>query len=228
MRHGPVFKNGGGARRPLPSRFQGIHAGEFMSQSFRHIDQLRGWRQSAFILALAERAFPNYALFAQLTGQLDPEPLRRGLDSIWTTLSDRDAKPNFLKAAERVEQQLPEQDRFEGYGVHPATDACNLVLDALTSRLKPDAKLALAAAQLALNTVTTFVEINDAEGVEEDDLVHHLDRHPLVRQELTFQRELQERLRRTSYPAEAFLRELYTLAANDGISNIGIAVESGD
>ncbi len=199
-----------------------------MSQSFRHIDQLRGWRQTAFILALAERAFPNYALFAQLTGQLDPVPLRRALDTLWTTLSDRDAKPNFLKTAERVEEQLPEQDRYEGYGVHPATDACNLILDALTSRLKPDAKLALAAAQLALNTVTTFVEVSDAEGVEEDDLVRHLDRHPLVRQELAFQRELQERLRKTNYPAEAFLQDLHALAANDGVSNLGIAVEGDD
>lgn len=196
-----------------------------MGRVFKQIEQLRGWRQAAFILALAERAYPNFALFAELSGQAHHKPVERVLQAVWEALASDEQEPDYRRMIERVEEQMPQPEQFEGYGVRPALDACELLLDALMARLQPNKKLALAAAQRSLATVTDFVEFNDAEGVDEDDLVRHLERHPLVRQEQAFQRELVERLRRAPYPSEEFLAALRDLAQNQGISNIGIALE---
>ena len=196
-----------------------------MSQHFRRIEQLRGWRQTVFVLALAERAYPNYALFGQLSGQVHHELLRRTLDALWEAVPDRESSLNYQKIAERLEAQVPDPAQFEGYGVYPAADACNLALDVLFSRLEPDRRLAVASARVSLNTVTDFVEMTDAEGVEEDELAHHLDRHPLVKRELRFQRELVEALQKASYPSTELLASLRELASDGGVSNIGITLE---
>ena len=196
-----------------------------MSQHFRRIEQLRGWRQTVFLLALAERSYPNFALFGQLSGQVNHELLRRTLDALWDDVSDRESSLSYRKIAEMVEAQQPDPAQFEGYGVYPAADACSLTLDVLFSRLEPDRRLAVASARTSLNTVTDFVEMTDAEGVEEDELAHHLDRHPLVKRELRFQRELVEALQKAPFPSADLLASLRELACDEGVSNIGIALD---
>lgn len=196
-----------------------------MSQHFRRIEQLRGWRQTVFLLALAERAYPNAALFGQLSGQVSHELLRRTLDALWDAMPERESSLNYRKIAEMVEAQVPDPSQFEGYGVYPAADACNLVLDVLFSRLEPDRRLAVASARTSLNTVTSFVEMTDAEGVEEDELGHYLDRHPLVKRELRFQRELVEHLQKARFPSQELMAALRELACDEGVSNIGIALD---
>ncbi len=38
------------------------------NQFLKAVSQLQGWRECAFLLSLAERSFPNYALFADAVG----------------------------------------------------------------------------------------------------------------------------------------------------------------
>ncbi|WP_339806343.1 DUF416 family protein, partial [uncultured Marinobacter sp.] len=38
------------------------------NQFLKALEQLQGWRECAFLLALAERGFPNYALFSEAIG----------------------------------------------------------------------------------------------------------------------------------------------------------------
>src|SRR5690606_39947087 len=71
-----------------------------MSQHFRRIEQLRGWRQTVFLLALAERSYPNFAMFGQLSGQVNHELLRRTPDALWEDFSDRVSSQQYRQNTE--------------------------------------------------------------------------------------------------------------------------------
>src|SRR5690606_41476309 len=71
-----------------------------MSQHFRRIEQLRGWRQTVYLLALAERTYPNFALFGQLSGQVNHELLRSTLAALWDDVSDRESSVSSRRIGE--------------------------------------------------------------------------------------------------------------------------------
>lgn len=70
-----------------------------------------------------------------------------------------------------------------------------------------------------------FVEMSEGEGLDDDDLVGLLDRHELMQAELAYQQALVQMLRRRRTPDEDFVAELRELAANGGVSNLGISLD---
>ncbi|SFM49620.1 YjaG family protein [Marinobacter zhejiangensis] len=194
------------------------------NQFFKAVEQLQGWRETTFLLALAERGFPNYALFAEALGLKSGAKMRQLLDLSWEQLQEpSDAViPQLLT---KLEALSPDVDAYDAYGVHPAFDFCRLLEQALLSRLNPDRHRAGEAAQWATGTVMSFIEVSEGEGLDEDELVRLLDQHPLMKDDKQFQRELVLSLKRQRAPMDSYLDELKALAANDGVSNIGISLQ---
>lgn len=194
------------------------------NQFFKAVEQLQGWREAAFLLALAERGFPNYALFADALGLKTGAKMRQLLDLSWGLLQDPSDTviPQLLA---KLEALCPDVDAYDAYGVYPAFDFCRLLEQALLSRLNPGKHRASEAAQWATGTVMSFIEVSEGEGLAEDELVRLLDQHPLMKDDKKFQRELVLSLKRQRVPAEDYLEELKALAANGGISNIGISLQ---
>lgn len=194
-------------------------------QFTRALEQLRGWREFAFILALAERAFPNYGLFCEAAGCHWADPVRAILDKAWLMLAVRNHDQDALRLLARLESLTPDPGAFDFYGVGPALDMIQLLEQALLARVNPDRRRAPEASSLSLETVMGFVELSEGEGLDDNGLVALLDHHELMRVEKAYQRALVQMVRRRRTPDEVFVAELRDLAANRGVSNLGIALE---
>jgi len=195
-------------------------------KQFKQLEQLRGWRQLVFVAALAERTQPNLTFFANLL----EVPLlilpARLLDAVWHSIESREALQVMpqIQTLESLDDALAAR---EEYGAQPARDAIQQLLNILELLARPEKSMARAAAEASFQTVTTFVEFSEGEGLEEHDLVMLLDRHPLVKAELNFYRQLSDLLKAAPIPSVVFLKEVRRLAAQEGVSNIGISLEDG-
>ncbi|UDL03661.1 YjaG family protein [Marinobacter sp. CA1] len=195
------------------------------NQFLKAVEQLHGWREFAFIVALAERGFPNYALFADAVGLKTGAKMRQLLDVTWEMLQQEPSESAIPQLLTKQEALSPDVNAYDAYGVYPAFDFCRLLEQALLCRLNPDRHRATEASQWATATVVDFVEVSDGEALDEDELVRLLDQHPLMKADKAFQRDLVLALKRQRTPLERFVDELRDMAANDGISNIGISLQ---
>ncbi|ERS09265.1 MULTISPECIES: YjaG family protein [Marinobacter] len=195
------------------------------NQFLKAVSQLQGWRECAFLLALAERSFPNYALFADAVGLKTGGKMRQLLDLAWDMLQKDVADAAIPQLLSKLEALCPNVDEYDAYGVYPAFDFCQLLEQALLNRLNPNKHRATEASQLATRTVMDFVEMSEGEGLDENELVRVFEHHPLLKDDKLFQRDTVMALKKQRTPKEAFLAELRAGAANDGVSNLGISLE---
>ena len=195
------------------------------NQFLKAVSQLQGWRECAFLLALAERSFPNYALFADAVGLKTGGKMRQLLDLAWDMLQKDVADAAIPQLLSKLETLCPNVDEYDAYGVYPAFDFCQLLEQALLNRLNPNKHRATEASQLATRTVMDFVELSEGEGLDENELVRVFEHHPLLKDDKLFQRDTVMALKKQRTPKEAFLAELRAGAANDGVSNLGISLE---
>jgi len=194
------------------------------NQFFKAVSQLQGWRECAFLLALAERSFPNYALFADAVGLKTGGKMHQILELAWGSLQEDVAETAIPQLLVKLEALSPDVEAYDAYGVYPAFDFCQLLEQALLNRLNPSKHRATEASQLATSTVMSFIELSEGEGLEEDELVRLLDSHPLMKEDKAFQRDLVLALKRQRTPVEQFIEELRVNAANEGVSNLGISL----
>ena len=194
------------------------------NQFFKAVSQLQEWRECAFLLALAERSFPNYALFADAVGLKTGGKMHQILELAWGSLQEDVAETAIPQLLVKLEALSPDVEAYDAYGVYPAFDFCQLLEQALLNRLNPSKHRATEASQLATSTVMSFIELSEGEGLEEDELVRLLDSHPLMKEDKAFQRDLVLALKRQRTPVEQFIEELRVNAANEGVSNLGISL----
>jgi len=194
------------------------------NQFLKAVGQLQGWRECAFLLALAERSFPNYALFADAMGLKTGAKMRQMLDLGWDMLQKDVAESAIPQLLAKLETLSPDVDAYDAYGVYPAFDFCQLLEQALLNRLNPAKHRATEASQMATGTVMSFVEMSEGDELDEDGLVRLLEIHPLMKEDKAFQRELVLALKRQRTPTEQFVERLQQDSANDGVSNLGISL----
>lgn len=197
------------------------------NQFLKAVEQLQGWRQYLFLVALAERGFPNFVLFSDAIGQKAGARMRVLLDSAWNLVNEKASEADLTRMLARLEQMSPSPEKYDSYGVHPAFDFCQLLEQALLDMLNPGRDRALDASRLATATVMSFIEFSEGEDLDEDELVRLLDHHPLMKADKAFQRELVLSLKRQRTPMESFVADLQAQAADDGVSNLGIALDEG-
>lgn len=185
--------------------------------------QLDKRQQLAFMAALCERLFPNYALYVQMTGQGDVHRLRVILDLVWEALQVREARIDFaLQATKLVELEPPIDD--DSFGARRAVETV-VALTALLDALQGDALDApLEVSQVSRNGVQAFIEMT--EGQDEDDAERigaRLRAHPLMDDEYDFQAAALEAAD-AELEREA-LKALRRLGHNEGISNLGLSLD---
>ncbi|MBW7469419.1 YjaG family protein [Marinobacter sp. F4218] len=194
------------------------------NQFLKAVSQLQGWRECAFLLALAERSFPNYALFADAVGLKTGAKMRQMLDLGWDMLQKETSESAIPQLLAKLEALSPDVDAYDAYGVYPAFDFCQLLEQALLNRLNPTKHRATDASQLATGTVMNFLEVSEGDELDEDELVRLLDHHPLMKEDKAFQRDIVLALKRQRTPTQQFVDKLRDDAANDGVSNLGISL----
>jgi uncharacterized protein YjaG (DUF416 family) len=190
----------------------------------KSLNALNGWRERAFIAALAERAFPNVRLYLSSIDKHATEFNDSYFDSVWQALifdQDEDAIVELLDIALA---NLPDLENNEHYGALPTHDCLSILEQALLGGINDEKPRALAASQLSLETITQFIEFSEGESLSENQLVKLFDSHPLIEREFSFQAEISELLRSASHPADELIFRVREIAQDEGVSNIGISL----
>lgn len=195
------------------------------NQFQRHLAQLKGWRETAFILALAERAYPNFALFSQVTDYPGADAVSRCFEDGWEALVENAEEDRYIELLETLEEHVPDLDEYDMYGAVTAVSFCEMLEQALLSQVNTEKRRASACAQNAFEAVMEFIETTEGEGLSEDELVKVFDQSPLIKRDKAFQEELVDRLRKENVPDTHVVAGLRLLASDEGVSNIGISLD---
>ena len=190
----------------------------------KRLGQLRSWREYGFILALAERNYPNFALFAELTEPGHVQRMRQLLDQGWSMLGSRDHDLDVFQLLTHLGHCAPDPDAHEVYGVQPALTMVELLEQAFLCRVNPDKARAAAASAASFEVVMTFLEFSEGEGLDEEALVELFETHELMQAERGFQEYLIETLGDARTTDQYFVRLLQDAAANTGVSNLGLGL----
>jgi uncharacterized protein len=175
-------------------------------------------QQQAFMAALCERLLPNYALFAQTTGEGSPAGLRAILDLVWEQLAVKEARIDFDRQAEKLAELEPAVTD-DSFGVRRAMEAV-VALSALLDTLRGEAPEAvLEVSRVSKGGVRAFIELTEGEE-DAERLAARIREHPLMADENDFQDAVLEAAE-GQLDRDA-LKALRRLGRNEGVSNLGL------
>ncbi len=187
-----------------------------------HSGDRQHWQKIAFITALCERHYPNYALYCEANEQPeDARQLRKLLNKVWEYLAGQlNSMKNLEKALLQLETLTPEPVEDDAYGVYPALDCCLLLTSALQMILDDSIDDCDTAAGLSLATVSQFIAFS--EGTDEFDPTRQ--QHELYDRELQLQDWLHEYLAGPGTTAD-LIKQLRRELNDFDSSNLGIALQ---
>ena len=193
---------------------------------YKHLSKFKGWRETLFLLVLAERSFPNYALFAEVAEVGNANEMAGIINRCWELVENKVDDPKEIdRLLIRLGNITPDPDRYDAYGVKPALLCCSIVEKALFTWVNKENRRAHIAATESFNAVVEFVEYRDGEGLDDDELVALFDSHPLVLEEKSIQEEAFKMIKAERFPSSSFIDKIRALGENDGVSNLGISLE---
>ncbi|WP_280562664.1 MULTISPECIES: YjaG family protein [unclassified Chromohalobacter] len=186
------------------------------------LDQLPARARLAFMAALIERMWPNYALYAEMSGVGDTKVVRNVLDLAWEALVVKDAAIDFDKQAEKLaEQEPPETD--DSFGARRAVEVV-MALAALLDALRGEApESPRDVSRLSRDGVHAYIEMTDGAEDDAERLAARVREHPLMDDEHDFQEAVLEHVE-APLTRDA-LKSLRRLGRNEGVSNLGLSAE---
>lgn len=191
----------------------------FGDKFYKRLGKLMPWQQTVFALALAERMYPNYALYAQSTGKGNDSAFREALDSLWGYMTEKGSRVDLGAILETFEEYIPDPVKEENYGAYPALDACVALGCAYNSVICRLGEEAIEASNASIGSVAGFIEMLAGRDFSDEELYEH----ELMESEMSFQVALMQEVDKPRDPEQILaIREL---ASQDGVSNLGISLE---
>ena len=192
-------------------------------------EKLSHWQQIAFASALLERMLPNYQMFSENSQFGDYALLRNQLDLVWQWLDKNNKiKININAQLNKLEEQTPDPEAFDTFGVFPALDVCMAMMSLWqlmqSNGMDKDHEDIHSVSRLSENSVSYYVELllvdEGAIEVQPSDI----NEHPLALWEKETQNELFDFLKFAAQNKRSCqLAKEMVLA--EGISNLGIEIE---
>ncbi len=198
------------------------------------LKNLSQWQQVAFCAALLERMLPNYQMFAQHAEFGDYKVLRNQLDLIWQWLDkDSRCKINYDAQIAKLEEQVPDPEAFDFFGVFPALDSAMALMSLFQSMQDAQNSAFENIGKLSENSVSYYVELSlaqemDEQTPDEEELIispQQINEHPLMEWEKATQNELFDFLKNAS-ENKASCQQAKALVLEEGLSNLGIEINS--
>ena len=178
-------------------------------------------QQQAFMAALCERMLPNYSLYAQMTGTGNPAGLHVMLDLVWEQLAVREARIDFERQAEKLAELEPPEDD-DSFGARRAVEVVVAVSSLFDTLRGESPEAVLEVSRISKGGVRAFVELTEGEE-DASKLAKLVREHPLMADENDFQDAV---LEAADGPLDRdSLKALRRLGRNDGVSNLGLALE---
>ncbi|WP_067519210.1 DUF416 family protein [Endozoicomonas ascidiicola] len=195
------------------------------SQFHRQLQTFSSWQLIAIANAVTERAWPNFALFCEITEFGESAELRHCLDMLWDFVAGLQSSKNFERLLERLDEQSPSPDDYDIFGVEPALDFTVGLHCTINCAMKASVDEAASALTVSLSTIGKFIKYAEAEDLNGTELSQYIENHELYQVQLDFIHELITMISDQPTPSKALSKELKIFSANDGISQLGISVD---
>ncbi|WP_428773236.1 YjaG family protein [Vibrio sp.] len=186
------------------------------------LEKFEPWQQITFMACLCERMYPNYAMFCDNTEFAEPRIYRDILDSVWELLTVKNAKVNFERQLEKLEEIIPSSEDYDFYAVYPAIDACIALSTLLHGLLdRDDLKDNMhKVSQQSVMTVAQLEEAQSGEAITND----NQKQNPAVCEEWDVQWAIFRPLKDAGERDIELIKDLRQELRDEAVSNIGIAL----
>ena len=191
---------------------------------------LSHWQQVAFSAAILERMLPNYQMFSDAAKFGEFALVRNQLDLIWQWLDKNNGtKININAQLNKLEEQTPDPEAFDSFGVFPALDVCMAMMSAwqlMQSNGKDKSHDDIqSVSRLSHNSVSYYVELLMAEdeSLVDENLATTIDSHPLMVWEKATQNELFDFLKFAAENKRS-CQIAKEMVLSEGLSNLGIEI----
>jgi uncharacterized protein YjaG (DUF416 family) len=172
---------------------------------------------------------PNYQMFSESSEFGSYALLRNQLDLIWQWLDKNNKiKININAQLNKLEEQTPDPEAFDSFGVFPALDVCMAMVSLWqlmqTNGTDKDHEDINSVSRLSQNSVHYYVELLLIDEGNEDIQAADVDEHPLIAWEKDTQHELFDFLKvaaETKHSCQLATK----MVLSEGLSNLGIAIE---
>ncbi|WP_114787427.1 YjaG family protein [Vibrio tetraodonis] len=186
------------------------------------LEKLEPWKQITFMACLCERMYPNYAKFCDSTAFSESRIYRDILDSVWEQLTVKNAKVNYERQLEKLEEIIPGSEDYDFYGVYPAIDAC-VGLSTLLHGLLDRDDLFESMQKVSQLSVQTVAELEQAQtGIE---LTNDNQKdNQAVSEEWDVQWAIFRPLKDANERDIDLIKDLRLELREEGVSNIGLSL----
>ena len=190
--------------------------------------KLSHWQQITFASALLERMLPNYLMFSENSQFGDYAVLRNQLDLVWQWLDKNNSiKININAQLNKLEEQTPDPEAFDSFGVFPALDVCMAMMSLLqliqSNGTDKDNEDIISVSRLSNNSVSYYIELLLLdEGVTEIQ-TESINEHPLAVWEKETQYELFDFLKLAAENKRS-CQLAKEMVLSEGLSNLGIEI----
>lgn len=190
--------------------------------------KLTHWQQVAFASAILERMLPNYQMFSENCQFGDCAVLRNQLDLVWQWLDKNNAiKINVNAQLNKLEEQTPDPEAFDAFGVFPALDVCMAMMSLLqliqSNGTDKDHEDINSVSRLSYNSVSYYVELLLLDDGETDIQTNAINEHPLTVWEKETQYELFDFLKSATENKRS-CQLAKEIVLSEGLSNLGIEI----
>lgn len=192
--------------------------------------KLSHWQQIAFASALLERMLPNYQMFSENSEFGDYAVLRNQLDLVWQWLDkNSQIKININAQLNKLEEQTPDPEAFDSFGVFPALDVCMAMMSLWqliqSNGTDKDHEDITSISRLSHNSVSYYVELLLIDEGATEVLPDDINAHPLAIWEKETQSELFDFLKFAAENKRS-CQLAKEMALTEGLSNLGIEIEN--
>lgn len=186
------------------------------------LEKLEPWQQTTFMASLCERMFPNFAVFCEQTEFTEARIYRDILDSVWESLTVKNAKVNFEHQLEKLEEIIPTAEECDLYLVYPAIDACMCLSFLLHGLLDRDDlfESMLSVSQRSVHTVAQLEEAQTGEVITDENQKGN----QAVCVEWDVQWAIFRPLRESEERDVELIKDLRSELREEGVSNIGASL----
>lgn len=196
----------------------------FGQKFFVMLKKLSPWKQSLFALALAQRQFPNYALWCEVEKvNGGRQAFLKTLNLLWEFHSDKFNNIDLEKVLDELEPYLLDDEKKQEeltLGDLFSLDASISIQAAILAIILHEGEEAKMASLASLGGVIRTVE--NEKGELDDESMREQE---AVDNEVNYQIELLDLISKSERSGE-LTQKVRDLALNGGISNIGLSVEA--
>lgn len=194
----------------------------FGEKYYGMLKKLSPWRQSLFSLVLAQRQYPNYALWSEVNEvKGGAKAYQKTLNTLWEFHKDKFNTIDLEKVLDEFEPYLLDDEKNDlSVGDLFSLDATLSLSSSILAIIMHEGEEAEMASRASLSGVIRQIEqSSDREYTDEE-----LREMESVDNEVNFQIELYELLEK-SKREPSLVDKLYKLSLNGGVSNIGLSLE---